>query len=958
MSFPPLEKRLLQQSLRLVRVDHHLSFLQTCIERKTVPKGLSLKLHHHGLGSSGSRFLRRWNSILNEASLSLMRLSCSKYQQQHVSLELEINRLNNSITESDVNNETLARITQIVESKSRTLRTTRHRKLSSLGITNASTATPLTNPITNKKCRSRRFRKKTTSCPTSQDTSNTIINLSSTVLTQAQESLLSKGLNFCPAPTAYDRGNLIQDNKLFSRRLRLRSHFTKETQTHYNSSTLDTTTSTQNTQDTMSLSQNSTTLSQHTIQPTAPSQNTQTPTASTSPIPQPKDRYQRFQEKSDWQPPKQCRDLETAIRAIESDIASHKPNSHHNPNLTKQERGALRSLQSNDDIVIKPADKGSAVVIMDRDHYISEAERQLHNPTYYTALDHDPTQQFATKVEEVVNKMHEAGYISEKNREYLTVSDPKAGRFYLLPKVHKSGVPGRPIVSANGHPTERISEFLDFHLRHHVRSLPSHLKDTTDYLRKVESLDSLPDETLLVSLDVTSLYTNIPHNEGIEACREVWDSRLLKDPPTEYLVDLLTLVLECNNFVFNGQHYLQVCGTAMGTRVAPSYANIFMGRLESQLLRQSPLQPLSWFRFIDDIDMKWCHGRDSLDRFLELANAFHPTIKFTTEISNEKHVFLDTVSKLVENKIDVDLYTKPTDTHQYLLPSSCHPKHICKNIPYSMALRIRRICSDTATFEARARELACQLRGRGYKQNDIDAAIEKVKDLDRTSLLSYTTKEDTTAQRVPFVVTFHPDLPPIRNIIDKHWPTIESSERLAKMFPQKPVVAYRRPKSLRDLLVRAKLKPSTRDQPYGLSKACNKPRCQTCKMMPTAAQVVQHTSGARVSIRCNATCKSSNLVYVISCSKCGKQYIGETKQALNLRVNLHRSDYNKRRFERSPVAEHFHGENHSFDDAILHCIDHDPSWSDSKRKQRETYWIRRFNAVQPLGINRNDGGAT
>ena len=281
------------------------------------------------------------------------------------------------------------------------------------------------------------------------------------------------------------------------------------------------------------------------------------------------------------------------------------------------------------------------------------------------------------------------------------VENPKPGRFYLLPKIHKTGNPGRPIVSANGHPTERISEYIDYHLRPHVLELPSYVQDTTDYLKKVESIQ-LSENPTLVSMDVTSLYTNIPHEDGIEACREVWEQRTHKSPPTETLIELLTLVLKSNNFEFNGQNYLQVQGTAMGTKMAPSYANIFMGRLERRLLMSVPLKPYLWLRFIDDVDMQWCHSIAELESFLDRANNFHPSIKFTSEVSNDNHVFLDTVSHIQDNRLVVDLYSKPTDKHQYLLPTSCHPKHTCRNIPYSLALRIRRICSQDSTFEYRA----------------------------------------------------------------------------------------------------------------------------------------------------------------------------------------------------------------------------------------------------------------
>ena len=131
---------------------------------------------------------------------------------------------------------------------------------------------------------------------------------------------------------------------------------------------------------------------------------------------------------------------------------------------------------------------------------------------------------------------------------------------------------------------------------------------------------------------------------------------------------------------------------------------------------------ISWLRFIDDIDMKWIHGRETFEAFLlmgychfggspvnysdsETTNSFHLTIRFTAEVLNDKHVFLDTTSHLVDVKV-VDLYTKPTDSHQYLLPTSCHPPHCSKNIQYSLAQRIRRICSDDETFEKRVSDLS------------------------------------------------------------------------------------------------------------------------------------------------------------------------------------------------------------------------------------------------------------
>ena len=101
---------------------------------------------------------------------------------------------------------------------------------------------------------------------------------------------------------------------------------------------------------------------------------------------------------------------------------------------------------------------------MDKTTYLLEAERQLSDCRFYGKLDLDPTMDVTQKNTRALEAMHARGHIDDKTMEYLTPEDLKPCRFYLLPKIHKESNPGRPIVSANGHPTEKISEFIDFHL--------------------------------------------------------------------------------------------------------------------------------------------------------------------------------------------------------------------------------------------------------------------------------------------------------------------------------------------------------------------------------------------------------------------------------------------------------------------------------------------------------------
>ena len=107
------------------------------------------------------------------------------------------------------------------------------------------------------------------------------------------------------------------------------------------------------------------------------------------------------------------------------------------------------------------------------------------------------------------------------------------------------------------------------------------------------------------------------------------------------------------------------------------------------------------------------HGNDALQDFISTVNNLHPTIKFTHNFSEKEVNFLGTTIHLTNNRLEAEICTKPTDTHQYLFPSSCHPRHVIKNIPKSLALRIRRVCFTDAYFEKHAVSGATRIFVRG-----------------------------------------------------------------------------------------------------------------------------------------------------------------------------------------------------------------------------------------------------
>ena len=228
-----------------------------------------------------------------------------------------------------------------------------------------------------------------------------------------------------------------------------------------------------------------------------------------------------------WTPPKNLDPaLDSYIHNIERDITNIQPTKI-SDNLTTQERDALQKLTRRTDVVIKPADKGSGTVVTDKQFYIDECNRQLTNTKFYEKHDNDTTNKVTRTVTRYLEQMKQNEDIDKDTYSYLLPKDPRCSRFYILPKIHKNRQtpPGRPIVSANGHPTKRISEYVTNILNPLVFKLPSFIKDTTHFLNKLSSLDNLPNNSLLVSLDVSSLYTNIPHSEGIQAAREHLNKR-------------------------------------------------------------------------------------------------------------------------------------------------------------------------------------------------------------------------------------------------------------------------------------------------------------------------------------------------------------------------------------------------------------------------------------------------
>ena len=207
----------------------------------------------------------------------------------------------------------------------------------------------------------------------------------------------------------------------------------------------------------------------------------------------------------------------------------------------------MRELYNNNDTVIKPADKGGSIVIMNTTDYISDADRQLNNPDHYERLLEDPTQKFNTHINNLINQAWRLNIIDESTYNNLQTKDIRIPTFYLLTKIHKKDNPGRPIVNGIGSVTEKISAYVDTFLRKYMARIPSYIKDTTHFLNILKHL-KIQSTDLLVTIDVKSLYTNIPHMEGIAAITRMIEDTGLDTLHRIFLCNLTHQVLTKNYF--------------------------------------------------------------------------------------------------------------------------------------------------------------------------------------------------------------------------------------------------------------------------------------------------------------------------------------------------------------------------------------------------------------------------
>lgn len=444
-----------------------------------------------------------------------------------------------------------------------------------------------------------------------------------------------------------------------------------------------------------------------------------------------------------WQPPPGPSYLEKYLVSTggslyskaEKFLATHTSNN----DVSQWFSRTIKSILADTDITIRPSDKGFETLVLNIEDYHKYCLLHLCDRTTYSLLDEVPN--FVSIWARLHNILHKHGFDTRSSvSKFLTqlqhTAQLRLAKFYCLIKLHKTPIVGRPIASCLNTATFYASKYLDRELQAFLQRIPSYLLSSQQLVVEL-SEKTFPSNSVLVAADVSSLYPNIPINEGLQALHSQLIAYGLLPSKVNFFVDLAAWILRNNFLTYRGQTYLQISGTAMGTPFAVVFANLFLGHLELKLsCREDINQPIFFRRYIDDLFLVFSSAEDA-HHFIATYNSFYPSIKLTAKIGHSVE-FMDlriSTEPLFSNSrlLETELYTAPTHKFLYLPLWSYHPRAIFPAFILAERRRIRLNCSNDSKFLNHDRRFYDRLRDRGYDTDFLDPLFNRA--LDRRLIL-------------------------------------------------------------------------------------------------------------------------------------------------------------------------------------------------------------------------------
>ena len=428
-------------------------------------------------------------------------------------------------------------------------------------------------------------------------------------------------------------------------------------------------------------------------------------------------------------------------------------------NITKEEFECLNNLSRRQELIIQKADKGNSVVILNKLDYKNRMKGILSDTSKFKKIDITPGKELniILQQEDRLIKFLKSikSCIDYSLYKDLYPQGSQPGVIYGLSKIHKplvDNVPKlRPILSAIKTSTYNWAKFFVPILRPLTFNTFT-IKDSFEFAKNITDQNA---ELYMASLDVDSLFTNVPLDETINICvNELFQTQTSYfNLNRKQIFEMLSLTTKESIISFDGGFYSQVDGVAMGSPLGPTLANAFLCHHEQKWLDDCPLdfKPLYYKRYVDDIFLlfkKLEHAKN----FADYMNSKHKNISFTFEVEKEgSFPFLDVNISRDKNKFVTSVYRKSTFSGVYTNFTSFLPLEYKFGLIYTLLFRCFTLVSDFSKFHLEVEKLKNFLSKNGYSSSFIDTCIRKF--LDKR----YTVKEksfDVPKKEVTVVLPF------------------------------------------------------------------------------------------------------------------------------------------------------------------------------------------------------------
>lgn len=581
-------------------------------------------------------------------------------------------------------------------------------------------------------------------------------------------------------------------------------------------------------------------------------------------------------------------DLQNELRCKLTNIIT---NYIHKYNPKKESRFFLKQLnetkqfiKSNDHIIISRSDKGNATVIMYKDEYQNFMHNMLNDSSLYSVLKNDPTNKFQRLANDLINELFDLEVINEHTKKSLKKYNSVPPLLYGLRKTHKNILALRPVVSCINSPTYNLAKFIHNILMPVASTFKFSIKNSHQCISNIEEI-KLPKNYILISLDVVSLFTNIPKMLVITIIKTKWQFlKAYTDVPLKTLVKLIEFCFNSSYFKFEDKFYSQLDGSAMGNPSSPILAEFVMDYIIGESLKKINV-PIPFIQYyVDDTILAVPYYK--VDEIVNIFNSIHPKIQFTVEQETNNSIpFLDLLLIRCDGgKIISNWYSKPTSSGRTLNFLSNHSMTQKLNIISSLVYKCTTL-SDKSFHKDNLVKIQNQLIQNNYPKNLVHKCINKYYN---KYMNNHNNSYNNTSR-------------------------CESEENLYVSFPFLPGLSH----NVNNILKKFNIKPAF----YPVKKL-------NCIFTRLKDKVQKD--------------KVSNIVYKINCSNCEKCYIGQTKQYVSTRLYQHKNecnDRNKHKKEQTALTKHHFENKHNFDFVNFEILDYESNYN--KRILSEMIWIKK-----------------